>query len=368
MTEKLVEPELASLHRTKIPGHESTGARLGLLVLSEDTQKLLGSSSSLVLIIRELASDPRASGTPQIARMSDLDLDAIRDFAVELAKHAGRMITSARAEQRSTANAAEKKNSVDLVTEVDQAVERYVTDTIRQKYPNHRFIGEETYSASGETASVLDNSPTWIVDPIDGTTNFIHGFPFVAISIGFAVNQRPTVGVVYNPFLDWMYTGILGRGSFLNGDRLPLQQPVQPIGQLGNCVVAVEWGSEREESGNLRVKSDTYWNLARLNGGMVHSIRSLGSAALNLCQVATGAIDLYVEGGMWEWDICAGWVILIEAGGIMTTANPAEQVAEPGLCDRMILACRGSTSLEDQHNVIREYWAQSAGRLSYPTR
>ena len=299
---------------------------------------------------------------------SALDLEAIRDFAVQLARDAGKMITSARSDQRSTANAAEKKNSVDLVTEVDQAVEAFVTRTIKEKYPDHDFIGEETYSSSGLTKSILDDRPTWIVDPIDGTTNFIHGFPFVAISIGFAVDQVPTVGVVYNPFLDWMYTGIRGKGSFLNDRQLPLNQPVQAIGSLGNCVVAVEWGSERNEDGNLKVKSDTYWNLARENGGMVHSLRSLGSAALNLCQVASGQIDLYVEGGMWEWDICAGWVILTEAGGIMTTANPADEIKEPGLCDRMILACRGSTDRADQEKVIREYWAQTVGRLSYDPR
>lgn len=295
--------------------------------------------------------------------MADIDLGKLRDFAVQLAKDAGKMITSARTDQK--AAAAEKKNSVDLVTEVDQAVEAFIIEKIRQEYPGHKFIGEETYSSSGQTASILNDEPTWIVDPIDGTTNFIHGFPFVAVSIGFAVRQVPTVGVIYGPFLDYMYTAIKGEGSFLNGSKLPFNSPPTAIGSLGNCVIAVEWGSDRAEDGNLKIKSDTYFNLTRQNGGMCHSLRSLGSAALNLCAVASGSMDVYVEGGMWEWDICAGWVILTEAGGLMTTANPAEEIKEPGLCDRMILAVRGSDSREDQEKIVREFWAQTAGNMIY---
>ena len=296
-------------------------------------------------------------------RMTDINLPKLRDFAEQLARDAGKMITSARTDQK--ASAAEKKNSVDLVTEVDHAVEAFIIDRIKAEYPTHKFIGEETYSSSGETASILDDQPTWIVDPIDGTTNFIHGFPYVAVSIGFTINQIPTVGVVYGPFLDAMYSGIKGHGSFLNGQKLPLNDPPSAIGGLGNCVFAVEWGSDRSEDGNLKVKSDTYFNLTRQGGGMCHSLRSLGSAALNLCAVSSGSLDAYVEGGMWEWDICAGWVILIEAGGLMTTANPAKEIKEPGLCDRMILAVRGSSSRADQEQVVREYWAQTAGVMNY---
>ncbi|ORY79513.1 inositol monophosphatase [Protomyces lactucae-debilis] len=296
--------------------------------------------------------------------MSGIDLQKLHDFAVQLARDAGKMITSARSSQKQSH--AEKKNSVDLVTEVDVAVEKFVIQAIKEAYPDHKFIGEETYSsAPAGKGSVLDDAPTWIVDPIDGTTNFIHGFPFVAVSIGFTIKQVPTVGVVYNPFLDHMYTGIRNHGSFLNGQRLPLNGPPPEINSLGQCVVAVEWGSDRAEDGNLKIKSDTYFNLARQHGGMVHSLRSLGSAALNLCSVAQGSMDMYVEGGMWEWDICAGWVILTEAGGLMTTANKADEVKEPGLCDRKILAVRGSPSRADQEKVIREFWEQTTGDLVY---
>lgn len=294
--------------------------------------------------------------------MSGIDLGTLRDFAIQLARDAGSMITSARTDQKESA--AEKKNSVDLVTEVDQAVEAFIIEKIKKEYPSHKFIGEETYSSSGQTASILDDDPTWIVDPIDGTTNFIHGFPFVAVSIGFTINQVPTVGVIFAPFLNMMYTGIKGQGSFLNDQRLPLR-PATKINGLGNCVIAVEWGSDRTEGGNLKIKSDTYFNLTRQGGGMCHSLRSLGSAALNLCAVASGTMDCYVEGGMWEWDICAGWVILTEAGGLMTTANPAKEIKEPGLCDRMILAVRGSTDRGDQENLVREFWSQTAGDMVY---
>ena len=98
-----------------------------------------------------------------------------------------------------TAGFEEKKNTADLVTETDQHTEQLVCPAIREKYPDHKFIGEESWAA-GEQAAIT-NEPTWIIDPIDGTTNFVKGFPFVCISIGFVYHGEPTIGVIYAPFL-----------------------------------------------------------------------------------------------------------------------------------------------------------------------
>jgi myo-inositol-1(or 4)-monophosphatase len=208
-------------------------------------------------------------------------------------------------------------------------------------------MGEETYKPGPENR--LSSSPTFIVDPIDGTTNFVHGNPFVAISLGLAVDRRPVVGVIYAPFLNKLWTAVAGHGAAVytvSGEQLALNsKAVLPLGKnppelsLPTALVAVEWGSDR--TGNdFVVKSTTFAHLAGGNGGaMVHSLRSYGSAALNLCHVASGQLDAYWEAGCWAWDVCAGWCILLEAGGVMVGANPGEWKGE--MDSRRYLAVRG---------------------------
>lgn len=217
-------------------------------------------------------------------------------------------------------------------------------------------MGEETYKP-GDTISA---SPTFIVDPIDGTTNFVHRYPYVAISMGLAINRIPTVGVVYNPFTKELYTAIKGQGAYLNRTtKLPLSKPT-PMEGLSQCLVAVEWGSER--SGNdFAVKEKTFARLAATKeegGGMVHGLRSYGSAALNLCGVASGALDVYWEGGCWAWDVCAGWVILKEAGGVIVDANPGNW--EPRVDERRYLAVRAG---DGQRQVVEQFWSLVQGKF-----
>ncbi|CAA3010987.1 Inositol monophosphatase [Olea europaea subsp. europaea] len=131
--------------------------------------------------------------------------------AVDAAKRAGEIIRSGFYQTKHV----EHKGEVDLVTETDKRCEEVIFNFLKQHYPNHKFIGEETTAASG--ASELTDEPTWIVDPLDGTTNFVHGFPFVCVSIGLTIGQIPTVGVVYNPIMNELFTAIRGKGAFLNG-------------------------------------------------------------------------------------------------------------------------------------------------------
>ena len=222
------------------------------------------------------------------------------------------------------------------------------------------FMGEETYKPGDE----LTEKPTFICDPIDGTTNFFHGHPYVCISLGLAIDRKPVVGVIYNPFTKTLYTGIKGQGSFLTDAthdhaRLPLKDP-EPMRDLSGCLVAVEWGSDRDGN-DYDVKVKTFRKLCGskgIGGAMVHGIRSLGSAELNLCGVAAGHLDVYWETGCWAWDVCAGWVILEEAGGKMVGAHQGDW--DPKVEQRRYMAVRGG---EGQKQIIEEFWSCVEGRL-----
>lgn len=264
-------------------------------------------------------------------------------------------------------------------------MERLVTQRLSTLYPSYSFVGEETYVA-GKTK--ITSAPTFIVDPIDGTTNFLHGFPQACISLGFAVDKVPSVGVVYNPFLDVLYSGIKGHGAYMqrnaalaasgvltSGSEGAERIQLPPSGKgdaskspalegLATALVAVEWGSSRDGN-NYDVKTDTFRKLAgspEMGGAMVHSLRSLGSAALNLCAVAEGALDVYWEGGCYAWDVCAGWCILREAGGIMASGNPGDW--DPALDARVYLAIRGAPN--GQRETVEEFWRVVAdGKMEY---
>ncbi|KAG9147417.1 hypothetical protein Leryth_019654 [Lithospermum erythrorhizon] len=135
----------------------------------------------------------------------------------------------------------EHKGEVDLVTETDKACKDLIFNYLKQKFPSHKFIGEETTAAYGITE--LTDEPTWIVDPLDGTTNSVHGFPFVCVSIGLTIGKFPTVGVVYNPVIDELFTGVEGKGAFLNGK--PIKVSCQS--ELVKSLLATEAGTKRDK-------------------------------------------------------------------------------------------------------------------------
>ena len=285
--------------------------------------------------------------------MSEPDLIEIKNALCEVARKAGALIR----ERSGRVSFDDKKNAVDLVTEVDKAVEDLVAMDLKAKFPEYKFMGEETY-VPGQT--VLTDDPTFIVDPIDGTTNFIHFFPYSCISLGFAHRKQPVVGVVYNPFLDFLYTGVKGHGSFLNGEELPLR-PASPL-SLQKGLLGIEWGSERSGH-NYKIKTATFDNLAKETsegGAFAHGFRSMGSAAMNLCSVAAGTLDCYWEGGCWAWDVCAGWIILEEAGGRMVSGNPGHWNAT--VDGRVYLAVRGG---DHQEQFIKDFWSHVPGKLMY---
>ncbi|RDB29226.1 Protein qutG [Hypsizygus marmoreus] len=316
-----------------------------------------------------------------VPELTPSDLQSILKFTVDLARTSGRLILegSEAIQAASESDVNEKKNSVDLVTEYDVRVEELVKKEIKAQYPAFKFIGEESYAAGSRPA--LTDEPTFCVDPIDGTTNFVHGFPFVCISLGLIYKRRPVLGVIYNPFLDQLYTGIKGQGSYLTSRsgsprKLPLSSP-KPWTSLSQGLLAVEWGSDRSEK-TITSKSNAFGRLAGnpaqgvTGGKMAHSLRSVGSAALNFALVAQGGLDLYWEIGCWAWDVCAGIVIAEEAGGLVTGPHDAFEatvssdefgdVTEEILTGRKYLVVRaiagtqGETGIDAQKRIIKEFY------------
>ncbi|ORY13232.1 inositol monophosphatase [Clohesyomyces aquaticus] len=291
--------------------------------------------------------------------LSEKTLVEIRDLLVDVARKAGQMMLVA---DPSVCTSDTKKNTSDRVTETDKAIEKMVHSTLQSAYPNIDFLGEETFKVGQK----LCNNPTFVCDPIDGTLNFIHGFPNTAVSLALTVAKKPVVGVVYNPFRGDLYTAIKNKGAHLTSAsgrtlQLPLRPTPAPLTSLNGCLVALEWGSERHgPNWNLRSSiSQTLLSSRASGGAMVHSIRSSGSAALDFCYVAAGQIDLFWEGGCWIWDVCAGWCILEEAGGVVASANPRDW--QPELEGRCYLAVRGARR-EEQEKVVQEIWALMGDR------
>ncbi|KAI5815010.1 inositol monophosphatase [Pyronema omphalodes] len=300
-----------------------------------------------------------------MATITPNEYQTIHDLLVKVALAAGDMITTAKPQ-----NITAKNNSADLVTATDKAVEDYVMTQLKSQYPDFEFLGEETYKPGMQ----LTSAPTFICDPVDGTTNFIHGFPYMCISLALTVDKLPVVGVVYNPYTTNLYTAIKGQGSFVEtrvghfaGQKMQLPRGgALPLKALNGSLCAVEWGSDRSGV-NFDIKSALYTKLAastEQGGKMVHSLRSLGSAALNLCGVASGEMDLYWEGGCWAWDVAAGWLILEEAGGKMYSGNAGEEVAVD--CRRYLaIRAAGEGSQVSQEELRDEFWGCLTGAMNY---
>ncbi|XP_020318886.1 inositol monophosphatase 1 [Oncorhynchus kisutch] len=235
--------------------------------------------------------------------MTDLWQNAM-DHAVALARKAGSLVRDA---VQNDMKVMLKSSSVDLVTKTDQKVEQLIIDSVKEKFPTHSFIGEESVAA-GEPCVLTDN-PTWIVDPVDGTTNFVHGYPFVAVSIGFAVNRKLEFGVVYSCIEDKMYTARKGQGAFCNGQLLNVSDQKE----ISQSIIATEFGSNRD----TEVVDKIFSSMRKILCLPIHGIRGVGTAATNMCLVASGCVEAYYEIGIHCWDIAAGAIIVTEAGGVL---------------------------------------------------
>ncbi len=228
--------------------------------------------------------------------------DGARELAVETALAAGTILR----ERLSLDRTIDYKGAIDLVTDVDRASEELIAASISSRFPHHRFVGEEnTFISGGDTPSDSDLY-SWLVDPLDGTTNYAHRYPHFAVSIALEHAGRVILGVVYDPMRDELFAAERGAGATLNG--LPIA--VSSIDSLERSLLGTGFAySEEERRENARV-----WNGFLT---IAQGVRRDGSAALNLCYVACGRLDGFWERPLNAWDLAAGSLLVEEAGGFV---------------------------------------------------
>ena len=227
--------------------------------------------------------------------------NSIREVAIAAAREAGSILR----ERLGRARDIQFKGVVDLVTDADRAAEAAIAGAIRAAFPDHRILGEE--GARGERAgsATLDDSPFgWIVDPLDGTTNYAHGFPHFAVSIGVERAGVVVIGVIYDPLRDELFVAERGAGATLNG--VPIR--VSATTELIRSLLATGFPYDLA----LRAERAIIWQRFLVR---CQSIRGTGSAALNLAYLAAGRIDGFWEDPLQPWDMAAGSLLIEEAGG-----------------------------------------------------
>lgn len=203
-----------------------------------------------------------------------------------------------------------EKSRADLVTDADVASQKIVKETILSAFPEHLFLGEEDSVGKSpeETRPPADSPPMWVVDPLDGTTNYVHDVPAYCVSIGLWAEGKPVVGVIHDPRMNEVFTAALGLGAFLNGK--PIQ--VSTVSKLADGVIATGFPANYHK----QIRNLNAW--AKLSAH-AQSLRRTGSTALNMAYVASGRFDGYWAFDNYAWDVMAGAVLITEAGGTLTT-------------------------------------------------
>ncbi|KAL6264733.1 hypothetical protein P5V15_004831 [Pogonomyrmex californicus] len=239
------------------------------------------------------------------------ELNYCYNFVLNLTVESGKVIHDA---FQGSKKVETKAGDWDLVTQYDRKVEAILIDNLAKRFPTHKFIAEETASRSNFLPELTD-TPTWIIDPIDGTTNFVHSFPYTCISIALAVNKELEIGIVYNPILKQLFTARRGHGAFLNGKPIKSSS----VEELKHSLLCLETSYATIEDIRDII-------LGRLEAfvSIAHGIRTMGSAALTLCHVAMGTVEGYHSDNLMPWDVAAGVLIIREAGGIVIDTNGGE--------------------------------------------
>ncbi len=221
-----------------------------------------------------------------------------------------------------------KKGRINLVTDADLESEELIVERIRENFPDHRILAEERGSLSG------DSPVRWVVDPLDGTTNFAHGYPCFCVSIGVELDGKDAIGVVFNPVSRELFTARKGQGAQLNGEPIH----VSAVDNLVDSLLVTGFSYDRDEIEH---------NLRHFNRLMLHAraVRRDGSAAMDLCSVACGRFDGFWELSLHPWDVAAGKLIVEEAGGRVTAFDGSKC----GICDEQILATNGKV-----HSLVSE--------------
>jgi myo-inositol-1(or 4)-monophosphatase len=253
--------------------------------------------------------------------------DALCDLALDVARTAGELIVQLRAEGVSVAGT--KSSAIDIVTEADRASERLIREQILAARPADGFVGEEGSDLAGTSGVV------WIADPIDGTVNYLYGLPHFAVSLAAEVEGQVVAGVVVAPALGLEYVATRGGGATCNGT--PVR--TRPVPPMGERLVATGFSYEQP----ARTRQATY--ISRLLP-QVRDLRRLGSCALDLCGVASGTLDAYVEEGPHIWDHAAAGLVVAEAGGILEVTR--------SVAGKRVLICAPPGGFDDFRAAVVE--------------
>jgi len=262
---------------------------------------------------------------------------ALREAAVELVRAAGAILR----EGYGRAHAPERKGRIDLVTEYDRRSERRVLERLRERFPDHAILAEE----SGAHAGSAPGSPAdvrWIVDPLDGTTNFAHNYPFFCVSVAAEVGGRLAAGAVYDPVRDELFAAAAGCGATLDGR--PIR--VSDVARVEDALLVTGFPYDVREHPERSLPAFAAF-LVR-----AQAIRRDGSAALNLCYLACGRFDGFWESSLSPWDVAAGALLVREAGGLVTAYDGGEFRID----GRQILASNGRI-----HEEMRDVLAGVSG-------
>jgi len=233
--------------------------------------------------------------------MTSPNLHPMINVAVKAARAAGAIINRAALDVESVRVSQKQVN--DFVTEVDQASEQIIIETLLGAYPGHAIWAEE----SGRAHGAQDSDFVWIIDPLDGTTNFIHGLPIYCVSIALAVKGKVEQAVIYDPSRNDLFTATKGRGSYMNNRRIRVAKRTR----LQECLISTGFPFRQ---------SDDFNTYLRMMGDMMQrtaGLRRPGAAALDLAYVAAGFTDGFFETGLQPWDVAAGSLLITEAGGLV---------------------------------------------------
>lgn len=255
--------------------------------------------------------------SPSASVVEALDLERVREVGIDAARTAGELLR----DRIDSIREVRHKGVVDLVTDVDIASEQLVREAIGQAFPSHTILGEEGGTLGGD-----DRRYRWLVDPLDGTTNYTHGLPLFCVSIGFEIEGRLQFGVVYAPCQDELYVAEAGRGATLNGQPITVSE----VAELSKAMVATGFPYDRDALPRALRSFEV------LSVGS-QAVRRVGSAALDLCYVACGRFDAYWEHIVKPWDVGAGALIVIEAGGQMSATDGSVFCVDAG----QVLASNG---------------------------
>lgn len=238
--------------------------------------------------------------------------DPILNIAIDAARSAGTLMLRA-ASRLHTVKITEKKPN-DFVTEVDQRVENDIINHIKKAYPSHGILAEESGTIEGDDT-------VWIIDPIDGTRNFIHGFPHFAVSIAIMIKKKIEHAVIYDPNRDELFTATRGKGAHLNNHRIR----VSARKKLEQCLLGTGFAYRHTDPDDA-VPAQIFQSLVPLCG----DVRRAGAATLDLAYVACGRLDGFWEMGLKIWDIAAGILLIKEAGGIVCDFSGGETYLQTG--------------------------------------